>query len=52
MITHLFNSLNMHGYGWYIWTAYATVAVLLGAQWYLPFRRSLRYNRSQEGIQK
>lgn len=31
--------LNMHGHGYYVWSAYAIVIALLIAQWWQPWRR-------------
>lgn len=35
--------LNMGGYAVYVWSAYGCTAVLLGAQWFVPWRRWRKY---------
>jgi|GEM_PF-3312181 len=32
--------LYMHGHGVYVWSAYASVFIVLGSQWYLARRQS------------
>ncbi len=43
-IVHFF---QMNGYGWYVFSAYGSVLILLLAQWLLPWRRWKKYSREQ-----
>jgi heme exporter protein D len=33
----------MGGYAFYVWCAYGSVFVLLGLQWFIPWRRWAKY---------
>lgn len=46
MMTLLLNYLGMDGYGAYIWTAYGIVLAALSWQWFMPWRRLRKYQRS------
>ena len=45
MISTLLTFFHMGGYGFYVWTAYASVFALLIAQWFIPWRRWRNYLR-------
>lgn len=36
---------SMGGYGFYVWTAYASALIVLGIQWIIPWRRWKKYLR-------
>lgn len=43
----LYEFLHMHGYGFYIWSAYGCVLSFLLMQWFLPWRRWQKYLRKR-----
>jgi heme exporter protein CcmD len=45
MTNTLLKFLHMGGYGFYVWTSYASVIALLLAQWLMPWRRWQKYLR-------
>lgn len=32
------NFFYMNGHGWYIWSAYGSVIIVLAVQWFIPWR--------------
>lgn len=48
MLTTFIQFLHMGGYAFYVWSAYGCVFLLLGLQWFLPWRRWQRYLREQQ----
>lgn len=46
-MTTLLTFLKMGGYGFYVWTAYASVILFLIAQWFFPWRRWQNYLNEQ-----
>ncbi|OGT36052.1 MAG: heme exporter protein CcmD [Gammaproteobacteria bacterium RIFCSPHIGHO2_12_FULL_37_14] len=44
----LFDFFYMHGYGFYIFSAYGSVIIFLFIQWFLPWRRWKKYFRKQQ----
>jgi heme exporter protein CcmD len=47
MLTTLQHFFYMSGYGFYVFSAYGSVFLLLAVQWFLPWRRWQRYLRAQ-----
>ena len=40
--------LTMGGYGFYVWSAYGSVLLLLWIQWFIPWRRLKNYLNHHE----
>jgi heme exporter protein D len=47
MLNELRDFFYMHGYGWYIWSAYGSVLSLLMIQWFIPWQRWKKYLHEQ-----
>lgn len=47
MINTFLNFFYMHGYGWYVWSAYSAAIILLLFQWFIPWRRWKKYLNEQ-----
>lgn len=39
MTNTLFNFFYMNGHGYYVWSAYGSVFILLAIQWFIPWLR-------------
>jgi heme exporter protein CcmD len=43
MTTNLSHFFSMGGYAFYVWTSYAFAAVILGLQWFIPWKKWKSY---------
>ncbi len=47
-MTALHDFFYMNGYGYYVFSAYSLVIIMLAVQWFLPWRRWQRYKRKEQ----
>jgi heme exporter protein CcmD len=43
MTTNLSHFFSMGGYAFYVWTSYTFAAVMLGLQWFIPWKKWKNY---------